>query len=129
MSPRLRLGAELSWLPGLAPNRVKQLIDGENLSADAIAGLPLLTGANLAAYRCSSQTTPVHHELLFRFYEQRNDMDTLHLVNAERRAANFPEVQLDLLQELIPDVTQQHTSSLLSLLLTSLAQAASYFRF
>jgi hypothetical protein len=111
MSPRLRLGAELSWLPGLAPNRAKQLIEGENLSADAIAGLPLLTGANLAAYRCSSRVVPVHHELLFRFYEQQNDGEVLTLVNSERRVANFPEVQLDLLKEIIPEVTEQHTDS------------------
>jgi tetratricopeptide (TPR) repeat protein len=111
MSPRLRLGAELSWLPGLAPNRVKLLIEGESLAADAIAGLPLLTGANLAAYRCSSQAVPVHHELLFRFYEQRNDDEVLKLVNSERRVSNFPEVQLDLLQDIIPEVTQQHTAS------------------
>ena len=68
MAPRLRLGAELNWLPGLAPNRVKHLIEGATLSADAITGLPLLAGANLAAYRCSSQASPVYHELLFRFY-------------------------------------------------------------
>lgn len=111
MSPRLRLGAELSWLPGLAPNRVKQLIEGEALSTDATAGLPLLAGANLAAYRCSSQASPVRHELLFCFYERRDDNDILKLVNSERRAGNFPEVSFDLLQEVIPDVTQQHTTS------------------
>ena len=111
MAPRLRLGAELSWLPGLAPNRVKNLIEEATLSADLICGLPLLAGANLAAYRCSSKASPVHHELLFRFYERRNDNDILSLVNAERRAGNFPEVTLDLLQEVMPDVTQQHTAS------------------
>jgi hypothetical protein len=111
MSPRLRLGAELSWLPGLAPNRVKQLIDGEALSADTTAGLPLLAGANLAAYRCSSQASPVCHELLFRFYERRDDDDILKLVNSERTAGDFPEVSFDLLQEVIPDLTQQHTAS------------------
>jgi hypothetical protein len=95
MSPRLRLGAELSWLPGLAPNRVKQLIEAEALSTDATAGLPLLAGANLAAYRCSSQASPVCHELLFCFYERRDDNDILKLVNSERRAGNSPEVSFD----------------------------------
>ena len=50
MAPRLRLGAELSWLPGLAPNRVKNLIEEATLSADAITGLPLL--ARLIHERC-----------------------------------------------------------------------------
>lgn len=111
MAPRLRLGAELAWLPGLAPNRVMHLIEDARLPAEAIAGLPLLAGANLAAYRCSSQATPVYHELLFRFYERRNDNDILSLVNSERRAGNFPEVSLDLLQEVMPDITHQHTTS------------------
>jgi hypothetical protein len=111
MAPRLRLGAELSWLPGLAPNRVKNLIEEATLSADAITGLPLLAGANLAAYRCSSKASPVYHELFFRFYERQNDNDILSLVNSERRAGNFPEATLDLLKEVMPDVTQQHTAS------------------
>jgi tetratricopeptide (TPR) repeat protein len=111
MSPRPRLNAELGWLPGLAPNRVKQLIEGENVSADSITGLPLLTGANLAAYRCSSQVNPTYHQLLFRFYEHRNDNETLNLVNSERRVARFPEVRLDLFQEVLSEVTQQHIAS------------------
>jgi hypothetical protein len=31
MSPRLRLDAELAWLPGVAPNRAPQLIENSNL--------------------------------------------------------------------------------------------------
>jgi hypothetical protein len=111
MSPRLRLGAELSWLLGLAPNRTRQLIDETTPSREAVAGLPLLAGANLAAHRCSTDSSPAYHALLFRFYEQRDDNDILHAVNSERKAANFPEVPLDLLQEVMPDLTQQHTSA------------------
>jgi hypothetical protein len=60
MSPRLRLGAEMSWLTGLAPNRVRQLIESVSLDANAVDSLPLLAGANLAAHRCSSQSAPAH---------------------------------------------------------------------
>jgi hypothetical protein len=117
MSPRLRLGAELAWLLGLAPNRVKQLIEEATLSGDAVSGLPPLAGANLAAYRCSSQSSPAHHELLFRFYAQRDDNDILNQVNSERRVAGFPEVPLGLLQEVIPDVTQQHTAAFIEFII------------
>jgi len=111
MSPRLRLGAELSWLAGLAPNRVKQFIESISLDANAVANLPRLAGANLAAHRCSSQLSPVHHGLFFRFYARRDDNEILSVINSERRAGGFPEASLELLQEVMADTTQQHASS------------------
>ena len=80
MSPRLRLGAELGWLVGLAPNRVRQIIENIRLDENTVASLPLIAGANLAAHRCSSHTSPAHHELFFRFYAQRNDNEILSLI-------------------------------------------------
>jgi hypothetical protein len=111
MSPRLRLGAELSWLTGLAPNRVKQLIESISLDATAAASLPLLAGANLAAHRCSSRLSPAHHRLFFLFYARRDDNEILNLINSEHRVGGFPEVSLELLQEVMADITQQHASS------------------
>jgi hypothetical protein len=111
MSPRLRLGAELSWLAGLAPNRVRQLIESISLDANAVASLPLLAGANLAAHRCSSRLSPAHHRLFFRFYARRDDTEILGLINSERRVGGFPEVSLELLQEVMLDIAQQHVSS------------------
>lgn len=111
MSPRLRLGAELSWLLGLAPNRVRQLIQETGLDADTVASLPLLAGANLAAHRCSTQISPPHDELLFRFYEEHDDDEILNLLNTERRASGFPPVTAQLLQESIPTLMHQHTLS------------------
>jgi hypothetical protein len=111
MSPRLRLGAELSWLAGLAPNRVRQLIEIISLDANAVASLPLLAGANLAAHRCSSRLSPTRHRLFFRFYARRDDNEILSLINSERRENGFPEVSLELLQEVMADITQQHAAS------------------
>jgi tetratricopeptide (TPR) repeat protein len=111
MSPRLRLGAELSWLLGLAPNRVRHLIEETRLDADTVASLPLLAGANLAAHRCSTQISPPHDELLFRFYGEHDDDEILNLLNTERRASGFPAVTAQLLQESIPTLMHQHTLS------------------
>jgi hypothetical protein len=116
MSPRLRLGAELSWLTGLAPNRVRQLIEGVELDTVTVASLPLLAGANLAAHRCSSRSSPSHHDLFLRFYARRDDNEILNLINSERRAGGFPEVSLELLQEVMADITQQHASSFIHLI-------------
>jgi hypothetical protein len=58
MAPRPRLGAELAWLLGVAPNRARKLIDEVSTSVGDVAGLPGLTAANIAAHRCAQNLAP-----------------------------------------------------------------------
>ena len=114
MAPKPRLGAELAWPLGLAPNRARDLIDRTELGADNAIHLPLLAGANIAAYRCSEKLYPPHHDLLLRFYEQKNDEELLNVLNSERRASGFPEVTTELVDEALRDLMQRHTTALTS---------------
>jgi hypothetical protein len=47
MAPRSRLGAELAWLLGVAPNRARKLIDEISPPVEDTAGLPPLAAANM----------------------------------------------------------------------------------
>ena len=114
MAPKPRLGAELAWPLGLAPNRARDLIDKTALDADNAIHLPLLAGANISAYRCSEKLHPPYHDLLIRFYEQRDDDELLRVLNAERRASGFPEVTTELMDEALRDLMQRHTTALAS---------------
>jgi hypothetical protein len=109
MAPKTRLGAELAWPLGLAPNRARDLIDGTALDADNAIHLPLLAGANIGAYRCSENLDPPYYDLLIRFYKQRNDEELLNVLNSERRASGFPEVTTELMDEALQDLMQRHT--------------------
>jgi hypothetical protein len=79
------------------------------LDADNAIHLPLLAGANIAAHRCSGNLDPPYHDLLIRFYEQRNDEELLNVLNSERRASGFPEVTTELMDEALRELMQRHT--------------------
>jgi hypothetical protein len=112
MSPRLRLDAELAWLPGVAPNRARQLIEHSDLDIETASSLPLLAGANVAGHRCAAGLIPTHHELMLRFYKEGMPDEVLNLLNSERRASGFPAISPDLFNESLQDLLQQHTLAL-----------------
>jgi hypothetical protein len=112
MSPRLRLDAELAWLPGVASNRARPLIEHSDLDAETASRLPLLAGANVAGHRCSAGLIPTHYELMLRFYKEGMAHEILNLLNSERSASGFPEITPDALNESLQALLQQHTLSL-----------------
>ena len=90
MAPRPRLGAELAWLLGVVPNRVRKLIDEISLVAEDAADLPPLAAANIAAHRCAQNLAPVHADLLVSFYALNDEEETLSLLNS------LPTYRIDL---------------------------------
>src|SRR5262244_3529271 len=68
MAPRPRLGAELAWLLGVAPNRARNLVGKVSLAAEDVVGLPPLAAANIAAHRCAQNLAPAFPDLLVSFY-------------------------------------------------------------
>jgi hypothetical protein len=114
MASRPRLGAELAWLLGVAPNRARKLIDEGSLTVDDAAGLPALSAANIAAHRCAQKLVPAHLDLLVSFYARNEEEEALNLVNPERRSSGFPEVSRDLIKETLQELTLAHTAALLS---------------
>lgn len=112
MAPRPRLGAELAWLLGVAPNRARKLVDEVSTTVEDAAGLPPLAAANIAAHRCAQNLVPAHPDLLVSFYG-RNDEETLGLLNPERRTSGFPEVPRELMQEASQELMHAHTAALI----------------
>jgi len=104
MAPRPRLGAELAWLLGVVPNRVRKLIDEISLVAEDAADLPPLAAANIAAHRCAQNLAPVHADLLVSFYALNDEEETLSLLNLERRKSGLPEVPRELMQEALREL-------------------------
>lgn len=118
MAPRPRLGVELAWLLGVAPDRARKLVDEATLSADEAAGLPPLAAANVAAHRCAQRLMPTHGDLLVGFYDWHSEEEILSLLNTERRTSGFPEVPSELLKEALQELSHSHTTALLSFLTT-----------
>lgn len=116
MAPRSRLGAELAWLLGVAPNRARRLIDEISLAAEDTFGLPPLAVANIAAHRCAQNLAPAHADLLVNFYAQSDEEEILNLLNPERRTSGFPEVPRELLQEALQELMHAHADALLVLI-------------
>jgi hypothetical protein len=113
MAPRLRLGAELAWLLGVAPNRARKLIEVVSTSVEDAAGLPPLVAANIAAHRCAQNIAPTHPDLLVGFYARNNEENILNLLNAERQSGDFPEVPRELMQQALQELMHAHTAALI----------------
>ena len=113
MAPRPRLGAELAWLLGVAPNRARKLIDEVSPTVEDAAGLPQLAAANMAAHRCAQNLVPAHPDLLVSFYARNEEDETLSLLNPERRTSGFPEVPRELIHEALQELMHAHTAALI----------------
>jgi hypothetical protein len=116
MSPRLRLDAELAWVPGVAPSRTHALLNG-HLDEETASDLPPLASANLAAHRCSAGTEPSLYQYLLRFHARTDLNETLRVVNAERRVSGFPDATLALLEAALQQLTSRHVDALLDSIL------------
>ena len=116
MAPRPRLGAELAWLLGTAPNRARKLVDEVSTTVEDAAGLPPLAAANFAAHRCAQNLEPADPDLLVSFYARNNEEKTLSLLNPERRTSGFPEVSRELMQEALQELMHAHAAALIALI-------------
>jgi hypothetical protein len=101
-NPRLRLAAEIAWLPGLGPVRAQEVLSVVRQDPEALrvkGGLPALARANLYATAISHLGRSVDGtgfgawivELAFFCEETRTD-EVVKLINEERSVAGFPEV-------------------------------------
>lgn len=102
LNPRTRLGAEVAWLPGVAPRRASQLI--ERLGVDPApgryeGGLPTLARANLlaallesGAMRGSPEELATWIVELAELAAQTDPSEVLRDINEDRTIARFPPV-------------------------------------
>ncbi|MGY2490095.1 hypothetical protein [Cupriavidus sp. CP313] len=100
-TPRLRLNAELNWLPGVAPRRAKSLAEmaqQDALPIVEINGIPPLAACNLVAAWLTPRKSrnekevAVALEVLSNRFQCIDTHELLLTVNEDREAAGFPAV-------------------------------------
>ena len=100
-NPRKRLAAEVSWFPGMAPQKIEELLalmESEPEKILAEDSLPSLTRANLLAEglnRLSALDASAIAAWIIAIDEAFDSTDAesiLSLLNAERVAVGFPEI-------------------------------------
>jgi hypothetical protein len=104
VNPRLRLGAELGWLPGVAPSGALDLVSaaekGLPIMMKAAAKLPNVAACNLlmTTIEASAKYHPddiLFQDLFLAFFDRVEKIDEtseLRLINEDRAIARFPEV-------------------------------------
>ncbi len=101
-SPRLRLSAELAWLPGVSPKKAKQLLELVQNAPFSIldeTGLPVLVHLNLlsSAFEIIDVTSSEKDVIKFilRISELIDELDydeILRDINEDRSISGFPEI-------------------------------------
>jgi hypothetical protein len=102
-SPRLRLSTEIAWLPGISPQKAKQLLELVQNSPFSIleeAGLPVLVYLNLlsSAFEIVDVKTPEKDVIKFilKISELIDDLDyddILRDINEDRSVSGFPQIK------------------------------------
>lgn len=121
-NPLKRLRAEVSWLPGVSSGLTGELLrklDSEPESLLEESSLPPLARTNLLAAALERLKNPGAEELsrwlriLGRTYEAVDAAEVLSALNADRRAAGFPEVsEQSLVEESLKACRGQYRSSM-----------------
>jgi hypothetical protein len=105
INPSQRLHAEISWLPGLSPGKVTEIIKKISTSPiqginDLLSGLPYLAYCNLAASYINQVSFKDNPEYLVQWISyivkafESIDSDLLHnFINEDRTVARFPLIQ------------------------------------
>jgi hypothetical protein len=109
MATKPRLAAEVAWLLGVAPARIRLLVESADVPSGALAELPPLAGTNLAAHKCSADA-PAWADLEFLVKEQEalDATEVAASVNAERRVSGFGQVDLRLVEESLTVLRGRH---------------------
>lgn len=102
-SPRMRLSAEMSWLPGVSPGKTEQLLltlHSDPMSIREVVGLPILAHLNLLASAFEAVDVTDSAEYVAEFMQEvaylvddLSTEDVLRDVNEERTISGFPEVK------------------------------------
>ncbi|AXF22238.1 hypothetical protein CUJ89_07960 [Burkholderia pyrrocinia] len=126
-NPRMRLSAEMAWMPGVAPRIVESLMQSLSDNPQAIRseqGLPSLARANLMATACELFADDESVLPLARFIrdfaavvETIDLEEVLRDVNEDRSISGFPEVQTaELVEEELSERRKTYRLALRNLL-------------
>ena len=102
-NPRTRLGAEISWLPGVSPRKAEQLarrVLEDPLSIRSESGLPVLAHVNLMAAAFEAIGDRDAPDDVAAFIQEISDLvecltveDILRDINEDRAISGFPEIK------------------------------------
>lgn len=102
-SPRMRLGAEMSWLPGVSPRKAAQLVSSlhsDPMSLREESGLPTLAHLNLLAAAFEAVDGNDSADDVAKFIQEMaclvDDLSAeqvLRDINEDRSVSGFPEVK------------------------------------
>ncbi|MDC9836827.1 hypothetical protein [Rhizobium binxianense] len=114
LTPRLRLAAELSWLPELSDAQISTVMSAQGKFAERalpefVGKLPELAKANILADFCARQS--VSEEIVSALLEawERIEPDTvLAFLRSTRRAAGMPDPDAKLLNTCLHDLKGRH---------------------
>lgn len=123
-TPKARLKAELSWLPGLSPKRVSDTIAQLKLnpySIEKITPLPALAHANLLSFAIKQIDTE-HSDIFISMIEQIIDIseelnidEIVRDINEERTIAGFPEISSDLeFEEHLAEIKRSYVKTIIT---------------
>lgn len=135
VTPRLRLVAEVSWLPELSDAQIAKVLGhlrqtDETSLLQAIANFPDLAKANIIADMATSRS--VSNEVLDAYLEAWRWFDpepTLEFFRATRRQAGFPEPDGKAFLAILPDLKQAHIVSLVRGVMAASDGAAQFGEF
>ena len=102
-SPRMRLNAEMSWLPGVSPRKAEQFVSAlqsDPMSLRGESGLPTLAHLNLLAAAFEAVDTDDSADDVAEFIQEMaylvDDLSSeqvLRDINEDRAVSGFPEVK------------------------------------
>jgi len=120
--PRSRLGAEIGWLPGVAPRKAAQLADDLLQNPMAVrkeSGLPTLAHLNLMASAFETVNGDHDSEDMATFIqevahlaEELSPEDVLRDINEDRAVSGFPEVKIEQVEEELSDRKRYYRNSI-----------------
>jgi len=120
MASKSRLQAEMGWLIGMAPSRVKGVIAAlEGNDDDAIEQVlsdsNAVACANIAAFLSAASGTKINvlHQLFGAQAEIEPDYVT-ETINADRRISGFPEIARGLVEPTLDALKEQHCQAALA---------------
>lgn len=118
MTPRLRLQAELSWLPELTVAQVSKLVSmladaDPSEILEAVEHWPELAKANIAAHLCEAGTDHPDEAIrgLAAAWDEIDPEHTVQIVNAARGRSSFPIVDLTRVKEALDDLRRRHAAA------------------
>lgn len=122
LTPKLRMAAELSWLPELSSAQIEKLTKGQQLSEAEVAthakNLPELARCNVVADLCGRQAVSRGAiKALLSSWETLDADEVLRFISGKRKSAGLPQPDAKLFRTCLDELKNQHAIAAMGSLL------------